>query len=297
MAVQVLMSTYNGARYIEEQLASIYAQQGVDVSLIVRDDGSSDATLSILERECADGRLSWYNGANKGAAMSFWDLVLNAPTAEFYAFCDQDDYWDSDKLKVAVEAIKEYGDIPALYFCQTRLVDKDLNEIPSVKISPLLTYGEALMYQFVGGCTMVFNDALRKQLVKYTPSFIRMHDVWVYDVALAIGAHVYFDANAHISYRQHGDNAVGQKDSLRFVWAARKKRLMRNEHIRSRLAKELLNGYSQDMSIENRAITSLVSNYRDNIAGWVKLLFTNKLKCAPLSVRVTGWLAILMRIF
>lgn len=297
MAVQVLMSTYNGARYIEEQLASIYAQQDVDVVLTVRDDGSTDDTLSILERECAAGRLNWYSGPNKGAAMSFWDLVLNAPDSEYYAFSDQDDYWDCDKLKVAVEAIKDDGSTPALYFCQTRLVDEALKEMPSVKISPLLTYGEALIYQFVGGCTMVFNNALRKQLVKYTPSFIRMHDLWVYDVAQAIGAHVVFDKEAHISYRQHGGNAVGQQDSLRFVWAARWKRLRKNEHIRSKLAKELLMGYAQDMTSENRMLTELAANYRDSFAGWVKLLFTCKLKCAPLSVRATGKLAVLMRMF
>lgn len=295
--VQILMSTYNGERFLHEQLSSIYSQEGVDIKLTVRDDGSTDATRRILEEESAAGRLQWYTGANKGPAWSFWDLVLNAPDTEFYAFADQDDVWDSNKLKAALEYIGDKGNEPALYFCQTRLVDSQLREIPNVTISPLLTYGEALMYQFVGGCTMVFNHALRKLLKRYTPTYIRMHDVWIYDVALAVGAHVSFDRRPHMSYRQHGDNAVGQMKSLKFVWSNRYKRLRKNEHIRSRLAKELLTGYGDIMSKYNRELTELVAGYRNSSGKWVKLFLSPRLKCASSSVAITGRMAILTRMF
>ncbi|MBR7166470.1 MAG: glycosyltransferase [Bacteroidaceae bacterium] len=108
--VQVLMSTYNGMQYIREQLQSIYAQQGVDLSLLVRDDGSTDGTLQLLDEEQQAGRLSWYSGKNLGPAFSFWDLLHNAPEAPYYAFCDQDDVWDADKLAVAVAAMEGDGD-------------------------------------------------------------------------------------------------------------------------------------------------------------------------------------------
>ena len=295
--VCVLLSTYNGEKYINEQLQSLYTQDGVAVSLFVRDDGSTDSTQRILGLEQEAGRLVWYTGENLKPAFSFWNLLHNAPESPFYAFCDQDDVWDKDKLKVAIEKLATAGEEPALYFCQTRLVDSQLNEIKSVKISPLLTYGEALIYHFVTGCTMVMNSAMRDILLAYTPTFIRMHDIWVYDVALAVGAKVFFDPNPHISYRQHGGNVVGQANSVASVWKARLNRLKKNRCIRSCLAKELLNGYANAMSPENRCLTSVVANYKSSLALWIKLLFTTKLRCAPFSINMTSKIAILLRIF
>lgn len=295
--VIVLMSTYNGEKFIGEQLQSLYSQEGVEVSLLVRDDGSSDGTCALLDKEQTAGRLTWYTGENLKPAFSFWNLLQQAPASPYYAFCDQDDVWDKDKLKSAVDMLSTAGDAPALYFCQTRLVDAALNEIKSVKISPLLTYGEALSYNFVTGCTMVMNSSMRKVLLRYTPAFIRMHDIWVYDVAMAVGARVFFDPEPHISYRQHGNNAVGQANSFRAVWKSRIENVKRNECIRSRLAKELLDGYPDDMTPENLALTRLVANYKDSFGAWMRLLFTNRLKCAPVSIRLTSKIAILTRRF
>lgn len=295
--VQVLMSTYNGTRYLGEQLESIYKQKGVEVSLLVRDDGSTDGTLSLLDKEQSAGRLQWYTGENLGPAYSFWHLLQSAADSDFYAFCDQDDVWDGDKLSVAVDAMRGDGDSPAVYFCQTRLVDEKLNEIPSVTISPLLTYGESLIYHFVTGCTMVINRAMRKELLRYRPSFIRMHDIWIYNVAQAIGASVHFDKVPHMSYRQHSANVVGQVNSAAFVWKNRWKRIKKNEHIRSRLAMELLKGYADKMSPRNRALTELAANYRSGVGAWLKLLFAPALRCAPLSINISGRIAILFGIF
>lgn len=295
--VCVLLSTYNGERFIEEQLHSLYAQEGVAVSLLVRDDGSSDSTLDILDAEQTAGRLTWYAGENLKPAFSFWKLLHDAPENPYYAFCDQDDVWDADKLQVAVAELEKYGDEPALYFCQTRLVDSSLNEMKSVVISPLLTYGEAISYQFVTGCTMVFNHAMRRILLRYTPHFMRMHDVWAYDVAMAVGAHVFFDAVPHISYRQHGYNVVGQSNNPIAVWKGRVSRLWRNECIRSCLAKELLAGYGDMMSSENLVLTRMAAGYKNSLFVWMKLLFSSKYRCASCAINVTSKLAILLRMF
>lgn len=295
--VCVLLSTYNGEKYIKEQLESLYSQEGVSLSLLVRDDGSVDSTCAVLDAEQAAGRLVWYTGKNLKPAFSFWNLLQKAPDSPFYAFCDQDDVWDKDKLKVAVDKLASAGDMPALYFCQTRLVDASLNEIESVKISPLLTYDEALIYHFVTGCTMVINSAMREVLLRYTPEFIRMHDIWIYNVAQAVGAKVFFDSIPHISYRQHGGNVIGQANSFKTVWKARVERIKKDKCIRSRLAKELLNGYSDVMSSKNLILTKMAANYKDNFASWMKLLFTGRLKCSPFSINVTSKIAILLRIF
>ena len=295
--VCVLLSTYNGEKYIKEQLESLYSQEGVSITLLVRDDGSVDSTHTILNTEQDAGRLIWYSGENLKPAFSFWNLLQKAPDSPFYAFCDQDDVWDNDKLKVAVDKLASAGDMPALYLCQTRLVDASLNEIGSVKISPLLTYDEALIYHFVTGCTMVINSAMREVLLRYTPEFIRMHDIWIYNVAQAVGAKVFFDSIPHISYRQHGGNVIGQANSFKTVWKARVARLKKDKCIRSRLARELLNGYSDVMSSKNLILTKMAANYKDNFASWMKLLFTGRLKCSPFSINVTSKIAILLRIF
>lgn len=293
----VLMSTYNGERYLQEQLSSIYEQEDVNCSLLVRDDGSLDSTLGILAKEQEQGRLVWYTGENKGPAWSFWDLLCKASGADYYAFADQDDVWLKDKLAKAVKSLDGQKDRPALYFCQTQLVDEGLVPLENVKIHPLLTYGEALIYQFVGGSTMVFNEALRRKLVEYTPQYMRMHDIWVYDVALAIGAFVYFDPTSYILYRQHGGNAVGQLNSWTFRWSNRWKRIVKNEHIRLRTAEELWKGYANDMSVSSRELTQKVLDYRKGVFSKMKLLTDQRLHCSKHSVELSGKLAIMANIF
>ncbi len=293
----VLLSTFNGEKYLKEQLSSLYAQEDVDISILVRDDGSKDSTCTILDNEQSGGRLSWYKGENKGPALSFWELLQRAPEGSYYSFCDQDDVWDKDKLKTAVDFLSRSKDKPALYFGQTRLVNSNLDEIKSIKISPLLTFEEALIYHFVTGCTMVINNALRKELLKYTPAFMRMHDIWIYLVAQAIDADIAFDTTPHISYRQHGNNAVGQEHTFIDIWNKRFKRIRKHECIRSSLAKELLKGYGNAISKEKRELLSLIANYKTSFTYWIKLLFNKKLKCAPKAINLTSRTAILVKQF
>ncbi|MBQ7443591.1 MAG: glycosyltransferase [Bacteroidaceae bacterium] len=263
--VGVLMSAYNGTAYLEEQLHSIYAQRDVEVRLLVRDDGSASAPLrAALDGEQAAGRLTWYEGPNLGPARSFMHLLRQAPAADCYAFADQDDVWLPEKLATAVERL-DGTDGPALYFSQTQLVDAALRPLPNVVIAPRLTLGEALVYQFVGGNTIVMNAAMRDVLLRYDPAYMRMHDIWCYDVALAVGAKVVFDPQPHILYRQHGSNAVGQADSWRFRWRARRQRLTAERHIRSRIARQLLDGYADAMTAEARR---LVATAADASSSW-----------------------------
>ena len=94
--VLILLSTYNGERYIKEQIESLLKQENVKVSILVRDDGSTDGTINILNEYQKQGKLKWYTGENLKPAKSFMNLVENAPEYEYYAFCDQDDVWLKD---------------------------------------------------------------------------------------------------------------------------------------------------------------------------------------------------------
>ena len=100
------MSTYNGERYLREQIDSILQQIDVEIELIIRDDGSNDGTVQIIEEYASKYPcISYYCGDNVGVGKSFMELLKNAPTADYYAFSDQDDVWLKDKLIRAVKAI------------------------------------------------------------------------------------------------------------------------------------------------------------------------------------------------
>ena len=83
------------------------------------------------------------------------------------------------------------------------MTDATLKPTGIIEIEPLLTFGESLVYEFIPGCTMVFNRKLRDIVNRYSPAYLPMHDVWIYSVALAVGAKIYFDKSPHILYRHH----------------------------------------------------------------------------------------------
>ena len=113
-SIQVLLSTYNGARYLREQLDSLLSQENVDIKILVRDDGSTDDTIKILNEYQNRGLLAWYTGPNMRPAKSFLNLLIQSPESEVYAFCDQDDVWKPEKMYMAVCQLKTVStDIPA----------------------------------------------------------------------------------------------------------------------------------------------------------------------------------------
>lgn len=267
MTVNVLMSTYNGEHFLKEQINSILAQQGVDVKLTVRDDGSSDETTSILGEY--GKKINWYVGKNLGPARSFMELLEKAEEADFYAFADQDDYWMANKLKVAADMMFADEKVPALYFSRTQLTDAFLNPTDIVQTNPLLTFGESLVYEFIPGCTMVMNRRMHDIVIKYRPDYIPMHDVWIYSVAQAVGAKIYFDKTPHILYRQHGNNTIGQGYSRWHEWNRRLKRFRNGEHSRYRRALEIKNGYAAIMKEEN---INMLCRFVEAKASFVKRL-------------------------
>lgn len=258
-SILVLLSTYNGSLFINEQIESVLSQTGVDVSVIVRDDGSSDNTVSLIEQiERQYPRVSHICGKNVGSAKSFMELIRVASSCEtvydYYAFCDQDDVWKKDKLYAAVDVLdKQPLDKPAMYMGAYQMVDSTLNEIPTYLISPRLNLPAALATNTATGCTMVFNKPMLGVLASKNPQDIIMHDYWAYLVCLSVGGFVYYDENPYILYRQHGHNVIGgMEDSFMKKWSVRLAKTFRSgDCFKSKLASELLRCYSEYMSKEN----------------------------------------------
>jgi len=276
------MSTYNGERYLSQQLESIRNQVDVEVLLTIRDDGSSDSTETIVKSYQDTLSICFYKGQNCGPARSFLDLVKQSlDDCDFYAFCDQDDVWDSDKLSVAINAIKSNPDEPALYLGNTCLVDENLKKLPFDCQDHFLTFGESLVFEFAAGCTMVMNKKMRDIVNEYYPSYLSMHDVWVYSLAKAIGATVVFDIEPHMKYRQHSSNTIGQGQGEIHEWKRRLHRFVNSEHSRSRRAIELFNGYRQYVKGENLEMLEKFVSARHSLYGRLSLIADSRFKCGP----------------
>ena len=279
-SVNVLMSTYNGQQYLREQIDSLLMQKGVKVQIIVRDDGSTDDTKKILDEYQSKGQLTWYTGENLRTAKSFMDIVRKVSDAPYYAFCDQDDVWKPEKLKRAIEKIREIekDDLPVLYNSDYQLVDAQLNPLPESNHKSTTTFNAAILSSCTTGCTVVFNKALQKYLSEYTPKYQAMHDSWACRVCLAVGGKVIFDENyKSLLYRQHGNNVLGDHRTLGTRLKLIFKRISTKECSASRQAQEILDGYRQYMSEENIQIAEKVANYRKSIRNRFSLLFSKKI--------------------
>jgi rhamnosyltransferase len=239
--VVIVLSTYNGAKYISEQVESIRSQEFSDWKLLVRDDGSSDDTVAIVHHlSQTDPRIIPIadSHGNLGAAASFGVLLERAleANADYVALCDQDDIWCADKLGSELERIQvresELGkQTPLLVHSDLRVVREDLSLIhPSYLAFQGLHHqtsgclGILLIQNFVTGCTTVVNRALLRVAVPLPP--VIMHDWWLALCACASGEILYL-SQATVLYRQHGRNVLGSRgiraaalDSLRrpFLW-------------------------------------------------------------------------------
>jgi len=268
--VVIFLCTYNGARFLAAQLDSIAAQTHQDWVVWASDDGSSDATLDILAAYRAQwpaGRLVINTGPGAGFVAHFLALTCRAGvTAGLYAYADQDDIWEKDKLARAVAWLltKSEG-TPALYCTRTRTIDADNNE---TGFSPMFSrppaFGNALIQNIGGGNTMVFNHAARLLLQKAgEPAGLITHDWWAYMVIAGAGGAVSYDPYPSVRYRQHGKNLIGANAS----WAARlgrhvlvwqgRFRAWNDAHLRA------LRGLDGVLSAESRAILEKFATSRE----------------------------------
>jgi hypothetical protein len=224
--VAILMCTFNGETFLAEQLASIEAQTHTDWRLHISDDGSSDATPTILAAFAArhgPAKVTLRDGPKAGFVANFLSLACDpAIDADYYAFADQDDIWTPDKLSHALDLIGATPDVPSLYCSRTRLVDENNREIG---FSPLFAlrpcFRNAIVQSIAGGNTMVFNRRAREIVAKVGVVAVPSHDWWLYLVTSSTGGRVVYDATPHIRYRVHAQNEVGAN----MAWADRMKRV------------------------------------------------------------------------
>lgn len=276
--VIVLMSAYNGEKYIISQIDSILQQKNVDVELIIRDDGSTDKTLSII-RSYDDSRIKLIEGENFGCSASFFCLLeyaqRNYDDACLFAFSDQDDYWLEDKLSTAVShlnGLKTSG--PKLYISNLFIVDGELKSPKPYYSHPVdLSKQHALIQNHATGCTMVFDKSAINLILTKDTSVFRIHDIPMFLQCLFLG-NVVYDASCHILYRQHQNNVIGA--GVFFRQRIRSKinslRNLHKQHLKENDAKVFYSQFKNELRKDDAELFLIVMNYRNNIRYRLKLL-------------------------
>lgn len=278
-SVLVLMSTYNGEKYLREQLDSIIVQENVRVSILVRDDGSTDSTVEILEeyKNAYPDTIILEKGENVGCLKSFFWLMREATEKytdyDSYAFSDQDDVWLKNKLYRGTYALAKAEAKYKLYFCAPLLVDAALKPLSTVVGSYKLSLAEAFVIQPCIGCSMVFNYALLKEAARGISPIIVIHDAWLYKLALSLSAKVIYDSTPCIFYRQHSSNTIGGRQSKIAAWKRRWEWFVHNRQYRSSLARYILKDYNSLIPMEEKQILENISNYTGSFKNKIKLLF------------------------
>jgi glycosyltransferase involved in cell wall biosynthesis len=267
--IAIVMATYNGERYVGEQIDSILASNYQDLEIYIYDDGSKDSTMSILrdyEARFPQKLHVYQNETNLGHLMNFMH-ALSTTTTDYVMFSDQDDVWNSNKAAITLKRMKHMEaqlgkETPLAVFTDAVVVDQELKVLKhsffcSGHLNPYRTdLGHLLMENKLIGCTVMINAALRRILLsRPLPKKARYHDWWLALIAASFGK-IGFIREGTLLYRQHGGNVVGDSG----FWPYVKNRLSALREQREAIealyqqAEEFLELYGDTLSDKNREI-------------------------------------------
>ncbi|MCM1499256.1 MAG: glycosyltransferase [Clostridium sp.] len=261
--VNVLISTFNGENYIREQIDSILRQSYKSIMIYVRDDGSADATVHILEEYKRDGLIILLKGENVGFGRSFLQLLQYADVGDYWAFCDQDDVWETDKVERAVEKLQTMKDNePNLYVHDFWLADASMNTN--------MLYGNNIQgYSFQMaiteclhmGFSMVFNCKFRDLMLRGDINRIPSHDWWAELIAMEFG-NIYIDDYAGAVHRRLDTSVSGNNLINRIKWL---RGAMHGGSEIPALAKAFLQTFGEEINSDHKQIIQLFAGERYNL--------------------------------
>ena len=202
--VAVVLSTYNGERYLEQQLDSILGQDHENLHIFIRDDGSTDGTLDILERYEERDQITLIRGENIGVTGSFLECVKKVPQdVPYIALSDQDDVWHLDKIARAVDQLKGVdSQTPALYCSERNYCDADLSDPVASRLNRKgNSFALSLFDNVCPGNTIVMNRFLADRLLQCDADDMYYHDWWLELLATCFGQVIY-DPEPTVEYRR-----------------------------------------------------------------------------------------------
>ncbi|MEE5988834.1 glycosyltransferase family 2 protein [Ligilactobacillus equi] len=261
--VAILMSTYNGGKYISEQIESIINQTYKNWKLYIRDDGSSDNTIDIIKKYIKDDSRIIFIEDNKSLrpARSFFSL-LSSVEATYYFFCDQDDYWLENKLEVMLNKMLGLNNsIPQVVYCNLKCTDENLvpRKYGFDNLVGKVSGKNRLIGNDMPGCIMMFNKKVRDLFVKNLPKEVEkvsMHDWWIALIGQVFGE-VHFIDERLIYYRQHSNNTLGAGKSGNTLGKLFQRDLIDKQ---KRLVRE---SYFQDLVFADAFSNQLPNDYKE----------------------------------
>lgn len=292
--VCVLMSSYNGERYIQQQIDSILSQEDVEVKLVIRDDGSTDGTKSIIGKY---ETVLLIAGENIGCEPSFMELLHYKVDADYYAFSDQDDVWYPRKLISAIENILQHQSDLAV--CNLMLVDSNLNEMNPLFSKEDIAYNQLLMNRYaqsnLHGCVQVWTRKLHDIIQCFHPKVVQPHDVVVNAIANIVSS-TYIDNRCFIKYRLHGDNVSGYTTNVLQKIIKRFKLYFGKKHpCRDVFWKQMLDSFDQCISHTSSSYETicLIANYKKGFSQKMKLCISPFFRGMPLQYRMLWTLCVI----
>ena len=286
------MSTYNGEKYVKEQIDSILLQKYVDVYLYIRDDGSTDDTVKIIhEYEKKHSNVILINrnnrvnlGINKGILEFLLFAKHKLSDIDYFAFADQDDKWLDDKLVSAVRLIDVYkntqsiNDQPILYYSKKTWTDETLNKLYDDEIIDTKgDYFDLFLSGVAYGCTFVFNRKLLEKTLEGPPSYMLAYDVYMHRLARSMNSIIVADKTSHILYRRHENTITsGRPIKVSISPIILIKRIISNKnafHTVQRYVREIYNLHYDDLGEKQKELFELVLGYKKSFSKKIRLLF------------------------
>lgn len=282
--VNVLISTYNGEKYIEEQIDSILAQTYPNIQIYVRDDASTDGTLAVLKRYEREKKIHLFTGKNIRYGRSFMHLLELASEGDYWAFCDQDDVWLPDKIKWAVEWFETQDErTPLLFHSAYELTDENLEKVIGTHEPPdyIFDFRRSLTDCLYQGFSIVFNRSLREKMLNCNIDNLDSHDWWACLMVTKFGKS-YFDPRIASKHRRLEGSMSSGKLKSRVKWMLRTFQTG-NSDIKS-CAKEFVRVY--DDGSRDAAIAKWFSHDSYHFADAVKKAFYPRRWRASLSSEI-----------
>ncbi|MBR0466691.1 MAG: glycosyltransferase family 2 protein [Clostridia bacterium] len=280
--VTVLLATYNGSKYIREQIDSLLSQTYKDFNILVHDDGSSDDTLGIIDDYITKypDKISRIDAPPTGSPQGNFSLLFSKCESDYILFCDQDDIWKPTKIEKDITAIikaeEEYGkDTPILLHSDLTVANENGQTVYRSFFrqqgfdNGYITLPHLLVKNYVTGCTVAVNKALKDRSGEI-PKECPMHDWWMALVACVFGKIIFIDEPL-VYYRQHGDNEVGARHSKGFGYVAEKIKNL------SRVKSDYLSTYIQARMFRQRFINDLDSDSQKIINAYCNMSELSKM--------------------
>ena len=277
--VIIVMATYNGAFHIKKQLDSLLAQTYQNLKIVIRDDGSEDATIKIIkEYQARTDKITLLkcDGKNLKCPGSFYEILEQCPKSDYYAFCDQDDIWYPEKIQWAVEKLNQYGrEEPLLYLSSYDYYTEEGKFIRKFPIQKEPIRIRNVMYYTPGsGFTLVFNEQLRKKMVVDCKPGNEMHDKWMIRGAICFGKIVY-DSRSTAKHIRYADSVTAEDagNTNLLIHFIRDELLADTAVEAKEYLKYFYDAFSNEMKPYDKKAMEIFIDDSNNLKSWLRKIF------------------------